>query len=90
MLEKLEDFRMSYTGRPIACPTVANVCHILPKRIYKSVAEDEENIIFLTLEEHTRFDRLLDSLEFGTIEKEFPMVWLRVLRQVASMLEKGK
>ena len=90
MLEKLEYSRMSYTGRPINFPTVANICHILPKRTYKSVSMDEENIIFLTNEEHTRFDELIDRLEFEKLESEYGFVWKRAVRQVLSMEAKEK
>lgn len=90
MLWKLRESGMSYTGRPIAFPTVANVCHILPKRAYKSVAEDEDNIVFLTHGEHTRFDHLVDTLDFAALEKEFPFVWQRAVRQVLGMYRDGK
>ena len=90
MLEKLEYSRMSYTGRPINFPTAANICHILPKRTYKSVSMDEENIIFLTDEEHTRFDELIDRLEFEKLESEYGFVWKRAVRQVLSMESKEK
>lgn len=90
MLEVLESSRMSYTGKPIHSPTVCNVCHILPKRIYKSVAQDRDNIIFLTDEEHTKFDRCLDCLEFKKLESDTPIVWRRVLQQIKKMLDDGK
>lgn len=90
MLEKLGESRMSYTGAPIHFPTVCNVCHILPKRYYKSVATDEENILFLSDSEHERFDRLLDCLEFDKLEQEFPIVWKRALDQIRSMQKQNK
>lgn len=89
MLEKLSDSRISYTGKPIYFPTVCNVCHILPKRYYKSVAKEELNIIFLTDEEHTRFDHLLDCMDFDKLEEEFPVVWRRSLNQIKKMEDMG-
>ena len=51
---------------------------------------DEENIIFLTNEEHTRFDELIDRLEFEKLESEYGFVWKRAVRQVLSMEAKEK
>lgn len=90
MLEKLEDSRISYTGKPIHFPTVCNVCHILPKRFYKSVATEEQNIIFLSDSEHTRFDHLLDCLEFDKLEQEFPGVWKIALDRIKTMMKENK
>lgn len=81
---------MSWTGRPIFIPTVCNVCHILPKRWYKSVAEDGDNIVFLTDEEHDNFDRYLDTLDFESLEKQFGKVWERAVRMVLQMEKEGK
>lgn len=90
MLEVLSESRMSYTGRPIYYPSVCNVCHILPKRWYKSIATDKDNIVFLTEDEHTRFDRFLDCLEFDKLENTFPIVWNRALSQIKLMLDEGR
>ena len=62
MLEELNNSRMSMTGKAIHFPTVCNVCHILPKRIYKSVATCRDNIVFLHESEHTVFDMYLDRM----------------------------
>lgn len=62
------------SGKPIYEPNRSNICHILPKRIYKSVQGHFDNYIYLTLEEHTRFDKLLDEMDFDTLKKEFPSV----------------
>lgn len=90
MLEVLQMGGMSATGRAIHEPSVCNVCHILPKRTYKSVAEDADNIIFLTSDEHTKFDRYLDCLDFESLEKEFGMVWKAAVFRVKCMVEEGK
>ena len=89
MLGKLELMKTSLTGKPIHCPTVCNVCHILPKRYYKSVAMNEDNILFLTDEEHTRFDYLLDCMEFEKLETEFRFVWKVALKRIYKMLSEG-
>jgi hypothetical protein len=60
------------SGKPIYEPNRSNICHILPKRIYKSVQGHFDNYIYLTLEEHSRFDKLLDEMDFDTLKKEFP------------------
>jgi hypothetical protein len=60
------------SGVPIYEPNRTNICHILPKRTYKSVQGHFDNYIYLTLDEHTRFDKLLDEMEFDKLKKEFP------------------
>lgn len=90
MLDVLRESGMSWTGRPISIPTVCNVCHILPKRWYKSVAEDKDNIVFLTDGEHDDFDRYLDTLDFENLEKQFGKVWERAVRMVLQMEKEGK
>lgn len=51
-----------------------NMCHILPKRHYKSVAENLMNIIPLQWEEHAEFDRLLDRGDKEALMTTFPNV----------------
>lgn len=65
-----------------------NICHIFPKRIYKSVSDDEMNIVFLTWEEHTLFDILLDNMEFDKIESKYPNVWKIILERFDYLDEK--
>lgn len=63
------------SGTPIFEANRGNICHILPKRLYTSVQANLDNCVYLTLEEHTKFDYLLDTLNFDKLEKEFPNVW---------------
>jgi len=74
------------SGVTIYNPTRANICHIFPKRIYKSVQSNLDNHIFLTLDEHTRFDYLLDTFDFQQLEKEFKNSWKKVLIKVKKLL----
>lgn len=78
-LEKLRSNPYSQeSGNPIRYPSKANICHILFKRKqggFPSIAHDLDNCVFLTLEEHSRFDQLLDQAKFDVLEKEFPKVW---------------
>src|SRR5690606_5836386 len=82
------------SGSPIYNPTKVNVCHLLPKRKYKSVAADLENCVYLTIDEHTRMDKLIDCNDFTALEREFPNSWYEICGRVASVLnrteEKGK
>lgn len=89
MLEELSSIRMSMTGKAIHFPTVCNVCHILPKRIYKSVATCRDNIVFLHESEHTVFDMYLDRMEFDKLETEFPFVWKYAVNKVLDMESRG-
>lgn len=93
-LIKRYNMRSMESGKPIINPTRCNVCHILPKSVYKSVACDKYNIIYLTLDEHTRFDELLSQHRFLDLSKEFPRV-MRLIKDALYMLnlkvrEKGK
>lgn len=67
-------------------PTRANICHIFPKRTYKSIQDNLDNVMFYTLEEHTRFDQLLDTYRFDVLEKEFKNSWQKVLKKVKLLL----
>ena len=69
--------------------TLCNVCHILPKRIYKSVATCRDNIVFLHESEHTVFDMYLDRMEFDKLETEFPFVWKYAVKKVLDMESRG-
>jgi hypothetical protein len=89
MLEELNTIRMSMTGKAIHFPTVCNVCHILPKRIYKSVATCRDNIVFLHESEHTVLDMYLDRMEFDKLETEFPFVWKYAVKKVLDMESRG-
>lgn len=81
----LEGTRRSMTGSPIPSPSRANVCHLFPKRIYKSVATDDRNVAYLTLEEHTRLDYLLDTYDLGRIESEFGATGVNILGRMAAI-----
>ena len=67
------------TNRLIRKVDRRNICHLLPKRTYKSVESNQDNYVLLTFEEHTRFDHLLDLRRFEDIEKEFPKTYRRLL-----------
>lgn len=77
------------SGQPIPNPTRANICHIFPKRLYKSVQANVENCIYLTLSEHTRFDQLLDTNNFKQLEQEFKC-WDTVLKRIKFLLPQVK
>lgn len=70
-----------------------NICHLLPKRTYKSVEANEDNFVLLTYEEHTRFDHLLDLYRFDDLIKEFPKSFQKLIDFVndnQDILEDGK
>lgn len=85
---RLSMTRRSATGAYIPCPGVSNICHLYPKRKYKSVAEDNDNIIYLTADEHTRFDYLLDTMDFSRLLDEFGNVWLLAARRMRDLAPK--
>ena len=68
-----------HSGISINNPTRSNICHILPKSTHPSVQDLIENCVYLTFSEHERFDKLLFSLEFDKLEKEFGNTWDKIL-----------
>lgn len=60
------------SGKKIYNVSRKNICHLLPKRTYKSVSTHIDNFVLLTYEEHTRFDNLLDKFRFVELADEFP------------------
>jgi hypothetical protein len=80
-------------GSPIYEATRANICHLFYKRTYKSVQANLNNFVYLTLEQHTRFDSLLDKNDFKALEKEFKcwsIVVQRMKNLLPEVLEMGK
>jgi len=55
----------------ISNPTRANICHIFDKSRHPSLEDNLENCIYLTLNEHQDFDRLLYNHEFEKLNIEF-------------------
>jgi hypothetical protein len=64
-----------HSGTIIFFPTRANCCHLFDKARHPSVQGNLINCVYLTLNEHTRFDQLLYSNEFDKLEEEFPNAW---------------
>lgn len=64
-----------HSGTIIFFPTRANCCHLFDKARHPSVQGNLINCVYLTLDEHTRFDQLLYSNEFDKLEEEFPNAW---------------
>lgn len=74
------------TGRRLSPFSHFNCCHIFPKRIYKSVATDPDNIIILSLDMHTRLDNLLDRMEVQKLPEAFPNSWPEMRGKIESLL----
>lgn len=60
------------SGKHIYNISRKNICHLLPKRTYKSVESHSDNFVLLTYEEHNRFDDLLDKFRLEDLANEFP------------------
>ena len=78
---------------PIYEATRANICHLFYKRSYKSVQANLNNFVYLSLDQHTRFDNLLDKNDFKALEKEFKcwgLVVQRMKNLLPEVLEMGK
>lgn len=70
------------SGVAIPNPTRANICHIFDKARHPSVQANLYNYVYLTLDEHTRFDQLLYQHDFERLEQEFPNCLFKVLHRV--------
>lgn len=73
--------------------TKVNICHLFPKRSYKSVSNNTDNFVLLTFEEHTRFDHLLDLYRFDDLKKEFPKSFQKLVdfyKKYEDILENNK
>lgn len=67
-----------------------HVCHIFPKRIYKSISDNKINCVYLTWQRHYDFDRLLDTFDFEGLEEKFPGSWSKICDRVRKLLPKIK
>lgn len=76
-------------GEPIYSPNRGNICHLFYKRTYKSVQANLNNFVYLTLDQHTRFDNLLDKNDFKSLEKEFKC-WGLVVERMKLLLPEVK
>ena len=64
-----------------------NYCHIFPKRRYKSISEDFDNIIVLTLDKHTELDSYLDRFDFISLEENMPKSF-NIIKKRLPLLDK--
>lgn len=76
------------TGAYIQSLSSGNLCHILPKRSYKSVETDVNNIIILTLEQHHKLDRYLDSIDLQGLKENMPKSYEFIKSKFADLKEK--
>lgn len=63
-------------------PNRSNICHLFSKSKHPSVQDNLYNYVYLTLEEHSRFDKLLFENNFEKLEKEFPNCWDKVVHRM--------
>mgnify|MGYP003664061597 CR=1 FL=1 len=78
------------SGKFIPKPWSGNIAHILPKSNHKSVMCDDNNCMYLTLEEHTQFDELLLKFEFDKIRIYLPKVWELAEKRLPLVLQNLK
>jgi len=77
------------TGERIYAPSRLNIAHLFPKRKYRSVEDHNDNVVYLSWDAHTRFDRLVDTNNFDRLEKEFPKSFARMKKVVSLVEENG-
>jgi hypothetical protein len=77
------------TGERIYDPSRLNIAHLFPKRKYHSVEDHSSNVVYLSWDAHTRFDRLVDTNNFDKLQKEFPKSFERMKKVLPLVEEKG-
>ena len=77
------------TGEHIYTPSRLNIAHLFPKRKYRSVEDHSDNVVYLSWDAHTRFDRLVDTNNFDRLEKEFPKSFARMKKVISLVEENG-
>ena len=78
--------RSEESFKQISNPTRANVCHLFPKSLHPSLQDNLDNCVYYLFEEHERFDKLLFSLEFEKLEKEFKNSWSKVCIRMKNLI----
>ena len=74
------------TGEHIYDPSRLNIAHLFPKRKYHSVEDHSSNVVYLSWDAHTRFDRLVDTNNFDRLQKEFPKSF-EIMKKVLPLVE---
>ena len=64
----------------------ANICHLFAKGLHPSLEADLRNVVYLTIDEHTKFDNLLFAKDFPALEKAFKNCWSKVCDRFAALL----
>jgi len=67
--------RSEESGKGIAEANRANIAHLFDKGRHKSVQANLDNYVYLTLQEHTDFDKHLFRLDFQALKENFPNSW---------------
>lgn len=79
-------FKSEESNLLINQPNRSNICHLIDKGRHPSLQDNLINCIYLTFSEHERFDKLLFSLEFEKIEKEFKNSWQKTCEKYLILL----
>lgn len=74
------------SGTYIPEPWRGNICHLFDKGRHPSLQGNLDNCIYLTLDEHTEFDRLLYSHEFEALELKFSQSWEKTCEKFKALL----
>ena len=79
--------RCAECGAVIATPDSKNVCHVLPKSIFKSIATTDENIIYMCWAHHSMYDSSWDKAKSMKI---WPIIAGRVRAMLPIIKERHK
>ena len=74
--------RSEQSGVLIYEPNRSNICHLFSKSKHPSVQSHLDNYVYLTIQEHAHFDKLLFENDFKSLEKEFSNCWSKVINRM--------
>lgn len=97
-LDVLKDSPYSQlSGKLIVDPSKKNIAHVLPKRKqggFPSIAENVINSFFLTWQEHSTYDKLMDERRFDDLNEFFgekaDYFWSKIKRALSLATERNK
>ena len=85
------------SGKRIHSPSSVNIAHIFPKRQaggFPSIKCHPSNYVYLTWDEHNRFDKLVDENRMGEFREEFsdllPLLRERIQILLPHITEEGR
>lgn len=86
-VEILQQFpRSQNTGEFIPHPSIFNICHLIPKSKAISVACNDYNVIYLTIDEHSLMDDCIFKHDLTKVKEQMPNVYRLMKEKLTEIL----